>query len=98
MECKGRSTPLDAGAFYLRSTTDDTPTDTTKYQQVSGSINFLVTGTRPGLAFAISMLSLYNANPNTQRLNGMKQVLRYLHRTADYALVCRRSTNETIQL
>lgn len=100
MDCKGRSTPLDAGTFFPRSTTDDPepPTDITEYQRLSGSIKFLVTGTRPDLAFAISMLSSYNANPNTRHLNGMKQVLRYLHRTYDCALVYQRSTDETILL
>ncbi|KAL7962196.1 hypothetical protein V8C34DRAFT_271066 [Trichoderma compactum] len=53
---------------------------------MSGSINFLVTGTRPDLAFPISMLSSYNADPSQQHINGMKQVLRYLRRTVERAL------------
>lgn len=77
-DSKGRDTPLDTGTFYPRSATNDERVDVKEYQQMSGSINFLVTGTRPDLAFAISMLSSYNADPNQQHSNGVKQVLRYL--------------------
>ena len=43
-----------------------------------GSINFLVVGTRPDLAFTATMLGTYAANPNKKHAQLIHQALRYL--------------------
>lgn len=97
-ECNGRDTPLDAGLSLPRSTDDDERTNVTEYQQISGSLNFLVTGSRPDLAFPVSMMSSYNADPNTQHLSSMKQILRYLSRTTNRGLEYKRTNNAATTL
>jgi hypothetical protein len=44
---------------------------------------YLVTGTRPDLAYTITHLSQYNASPSIMHLTAAKQVLRYLQGTKD---------------
>ncbi|KAL7921090.1 hypothetical protein ACQKWADRAFT_296245, partial [Trichoderma austrokoningii] len=77
-DCTGRDTPLDLSTFFAKSVDGDPRADVKLYQQVSGSINFLITRTRPDMAFAISMLSPFNSDPNQQHLGGIKQLLHFL--------------------
>ena len=50
---------------------------------------YLVIGTRPDLAFTVSMLGTFNSNPSEEHLTLAKQVLRYVQATKHYALVYR---------
>lgn len=57
-----------------------------EYQSMTSSIKFLVTGTRPDLAWCCGMLSTFNAAPAERHVDTAKQVLRYIRYTADYSL------------
>ena len=59
-----RNTLLDANVFPPRTEEGDESTDIKEYQQILGSINFLVVGTRLDLVYAAAMLSTFIANPN----------------------------------
>ena len=78
-----RSTPVDAGTFPQRSEEELDVQRTKLYQQLMGSINYLVIGTRPDLAFTVSMLSTFNSNPNDTHMRLAKGVLRYIKRPAN---------------
>ncbi|EYE90608.1 uncharacterized protein EURHEDRAFT_510308 [Aspergillus ruber CBS 135680] len=52
-----------------------------------GRLMFLVTATRPDIAFAINQLSQYLAEPGQVHLGAAKHVLRYVKGTIDYGLV-----------
>ena len=87
-ECNSRKTPLDPNTFPPRST-DSENVDQSRmktYQQIIGSINYLVSGTRPDLAFTVSMLSTFNSNPSEEHLALAKQVLRYLKATINLSI------------
>jgi len=56
------------------------------YQQMIESLMYLVTGSRPDLAYAITYLSQFNTNPHETHLRAAKRVLRYLQKTKDQTL------------
>ena len=47
---------------------------------------YLMTCTRPDLAYAVSRLSRYTSNPSATHWKGITRVLRYLRYTRDYGL------------
>jgi len=52
--------------------------DLTLYLQLIGSLGWIATGTRPDIAFTVSYLGGFNADPNDHHWLCVKQVLRYL--------------------
>lgn len=86
--CNGKGSPLDAGCFPHR-TPESEPVDAKRqltYQKLIGSLNYLVTCTRPDLAFTVSMLATYNTNPGDDHLKIAQRVLRYVQATKHYRL------------
>ena len=57
-----------------------------EYTRVIGSLMYLMSCTRPDLAYAISRLSRYTSNPNEDHWKGIVRVLRYLRYTREYGL------------
>ena len=57
------------------------------YQSAVGAIMYAMLGSRPDIAYAISVLSQFNSNPAPQHWTAIKRVLRYLNGTKDYKLV-----------
>ena len=51
-----------------------------------GSLMYLMSCTRPYIAYAVSKLSRYTSNPNGGHGKGIVRVLRYLRYTRDYGL------------
>ena len=47
---------------------------------------YLVIGTRPDLAFTVSMLSTFNSNPSAHHMKLALQVLRYIQHSSSYVL------------
>jgi hypothetical protein len=62
---------------------DEQRTDATAYQQIIVSLMYLVTGTRPDLAYTITHLSQFNSSPSITHLTAAKRVLRYLQGMKD---------------
>jgi len=56
------------------------------YRELVGSIIYLANATRPDIAFAVSMLSCFCANPGYEHWLIAKRVLRYLKATSYYAI------------
>ena len=74
-DCTSISTPIDSN-YQLKAIEDeDECTDATAYQQIIGSLMYLVTGTRPDLAYTITHLSQFNSSPSTKDLMAVKRVL-----------------------
>jgi hypothetical protein len=59
----------------------------TSYQSAVGSLIYLMLGTRPDIAYAISVLSRYCNNPDHTYEAGVKRVMRYLKGSKEYTLV-----------
>jgi len=58
-----------------------------EYQSLVGSLMYIAIGTRPDIAFAISVLSKFNSKPMMDHFLATKRVLRYLKETVGMALV-----------
>ena len=87
---KAAVTPLPMGYIPIPN---DQPVDDQlrqRYQQVIGSLLYLMLGTRPDIAYAVTKLSQYAANPSKDHLVKALYICRYLVGTADYKLVYKR--------
>ncbi len=82
-ECKGASTPLPICMKYDRATDEEIlpPDEASRYRTAIGSFMYLVTGTRPDLAFATTYMSQFCSRPSRDHWNGVKHMLRYLKQT-----------------
>jgi len=83
---KAAATPLPSG--YVPTPNTD-PVDAalrTKYQQVIGSLLYLMLGTRPDIAYAVTRMSQFAANPSKEHLDKSLYIFRYLASMQDYTL------------
>jgi len=93
---KSAMTPLPSG--YV-PTPNDGPIDEklrNRYQQLIGSLLYLMLGTRPDIAFAVTKMSQFAANPTQEHFDKALYICRYLVGTADYDLQYKRSGNGLI--
>jgi hypothetical protein len=57
-----------------------------EYSRVIGSLMYLMTCTRPDIAYAVSKLSRYTSNPGNVHWQAISRVLKYLRYTRTYGL------------
>jgi hypothetical protein len=62
-----------------------------QYQSAVGSLMYAMLGTRPDLAFAVSVVSRFASNPTETHLKAVKRIFRYIHSTIHMGLVFRGS-------
>ena len=85
--CNGRQTPLDLNLILARNRDDQVNEQQRHlYQQITGSINYLVIGTRPDLAYTTVMLGTFNSNPSSLHHRTAQQSLRYIQNSKDAVL------------
>jgi hypothetical protein len=91
--CNGHWTPMVSGSKLRKiESTSDTDCerlsldDRRRYQSIVGSLMWLMLGTRPDLAFTVSVLSKYNAEPSKEHLTAATYCLRYLRNTSSYGI------------
>ncbi|CAN0505865.1 unnamed protein product, partial [Discosporangium mesarthrocarpum] len=82
--CNPSATPGD-GVFPPTGALLDIKT-TTYYQELVGSLIYLVSCTRPDIAYPVMQLSRFQNKPSTAHLTAGKRVLRYLKDTQDLPL------------
>ena len=58
-----------------------------KYQQVIGSLLYIMLGTQPDIAFAVTKLSQFASNPTKEHLEKVLYICHYLLGMPNYALV-----------
>ncbi len=75
------STPMDKTAFSTLKHDQEALDENVPYRQAIGSLIYLVTGTRPDLAFSVRRLSQHLENPQKQHWSAVKRILRYLKGT-----------------
>src|SRR5580693_5502403 len=80
-------TPLPEGYQPSPNTSPADPSLRSQFQQVIGSLLYMMLGTRPDIAFAVTKLSQHAANPSKDHLSRALYICRYLLGTSDYALV-----------
>lgn len=64
-----------------------TPEFRTRYQSIAGSLMYAMLGTRPDIAFAVSVISRYGSNPMPTHYGAVKRILRYLKGSSHLKLV-----------
>ena len=84
---KSAPTPLPSGYVPLPNAEPVNEELRSKYQQVIGSLLYLMLGTRPDIAFAVTKMSQFSANPTREHLDKALYICRYLRGTADYKLI-----------
>jgi Reverse transcriptase (RNA-dependent DNA polymerase) len=83
---KEASTPLPSG---YNPVPNKLPVDEklcTKYQQVIGSLLYLMLGTRPDIAFAVMKMAQFAAYPSEEHLTKALYICKYLAGMMDYSL------------
>jgi len=84
--CNGHTTPLQPGSRSHQDTTYLSESKQKTYQSLVGGIMYLMLGTRPDLAYSISVLPKNTAKPQQHHLGMAKRVLRYLKQTQKQSL------------
>lgn len=87
-DSKPMNTPMDANSVLTKAPDGyDAPTDMRqKYQSAVGSLMYIMLGTRPDIAYAISVVSRYGSNPTNAHWTAVKRIFRYLKATASMRL------------
>ena len=86
-ECRSVSTPMDKSSLIQIDQRNELLSSNVPYRQAIGSLIYLVSGTRPDLAFSVRRLSQYLENPCAQHWTAVKRVLRYLQATKSHGIL-----------
>jgi hypothetical protein len=95
MDCKSMDTPMTTDIRKVRDSDSD-PVDPSLYQQLVGSLMYLVNTPRPYILFAVNTLIQFQVEPKHEHWIAAKHVLRYIHGTLNYGL--RYTASSDIQL
>jgi hypothetical protein len=63
------------------------------YQSIIGSLLYLMIGTRPDIAYAVTRMAQFSANPSPDHFERAKYICRYLIGTKNYSLVFKAKGN-----
>lgn len=95
--CKKQRTPVGVADELMIEHVEVLPFEQLKeYQEIVGGLNYLANGSRPDIAFLVSVLCRYISNPATVHYQTAKRILRYLNGTVESHLLY--SANEDNQL
>ncbi|GJU40682.1 zinc finger, CCHC-type containing protein [Tanacetum coccineum] len=83
-ECSPISTPMDPSVKLTPY--KGMAISQLKYSQAIGSLMYVMTSTRPNIAYVVGKLSKYTSNPNTQHWQAIHRVFKYLKGTVNYGL------------
>jgi len=88
-QCRPCMTPIISSKNAVIS--DNTDTDSIKfpYRSAVGALMYLMTGTRPDIAYAVSFVSRRMENPTKNEVTQVKRMFRYMRGTTDIGIVYR---------
>jgi hypothetical protein len=92
--CKFAKTPLPSGWRGTKNHEQASPDFRLRYQAIIGSLLYLMIGTRPDIAFAVTRLAQYAANPSQEHMDKALYICKYLAGTANYELIYDGSSNK----
>lgn len=95
-DCKPVGSPCDPSQKLISGTDDLEETADIPYREAVGSLLFLVQGTRPDLAFAVSNVSRFNDKHNSTHWIAVKRIMRYLRGTSGHRIAYQRKPSEPI--
>ncbi|GKB61289.1 zinc finger, CCHC-type containing protein [Tanacetum coccineum] len=82
-DCTPVSTPMDTSEKLMPN--NGQVVSQLEYSRVIGCLMYVMTCTRPDIAFVVGKLSRYTSNPGTQHWQAIQRVLKYLKKTMDYS-------------
>lgn len=94
-DCKGSNTPMEN---VLKINENEEILTDNPYRQLTGSLMYLATISRPDIAYATGFLSRYMNRPTPTLWKAAKRVLRYLKQTKEKGLVYRRENTNNNHL
>jgi len=83
-DCKICQTPYDPSVLIRKF--KGTAIDQLRFSQIIGSLMYLASATRPDIAFAVSKLSRFVANPGDVHWRAVERIMRYLKGTVNHGL------------
>jgi hypothetical protein len=83
---KSVPTPLPMGYIPMPNPGNVDEQLRTRYQQIIGSLLYLMLGTHPDISFAVTKMSQFASNPTQEHYSHALYICHYLVGTADYAL------------
>jgi hypothetical protein len=89
--CATVSTPMETANRLLPAPPEyeASPSFRRKYQSAVGSLMYAMLGTRPDLAFAVSVISRFSSNPTEVYMKSVKRFFRYIKGTITMGLAFR---------
>ena len=84
-ECGTVSTPIDVNK-NAGSHGDSEVNQKFPYREAVGSLMFLAIATRPGIQYAVGVVSRYMEKPTNAHVNMVKRILKYLNGTIEYGI------------
>ena len=93
---KSVGTPVDVSSKLVYADDEDEVIDSGVYKSAVGSLLYLSTGTRPDIAFAVSMVAKFSSKLTRQHWAGVKRIFRYLKGTSELWLLYKRETDSEI--
>lgn len=96
-DCKPQSTPSDTNQkLTTEMATEDIGLDEVPYQEAVGSLLYLVQGSRPDIAFAVSDVSRFNSKYGNPHWTAVKRIMRYLKYTINHSILYRYSVSDDL--
>lgn len=86
-DAKTAITPLPSGYVPQENKEPVNPRLRQRFQEVIGSLLYIMLGTRPDISYAVTKLARYSANPSIDHLTKALYICRYLAGTRNYALI-----------
>lgn len=86
-DVKPAATPMDKAPVPAPDDYDAPETLRTRYQRAVGALMYCMLGTRPDIAFAVSVVSRFSSNPTVAQWDSVVRIFRYLRATVDLELV-----------
>ena len=88
-DCKSAATPMAENPNLVANPETADPSSVRNYQSAIGTLMYAMTQTRPDLAYSVSTLSKFSANPSKEHTGAVKRVYRYLQGTKSLSLTYR---------
>jgi hypothetical protein len=87
--CNKSDTPCDSNVQLSKSQSPKKPDEMMQkeYRALIGSLMYLMSGTRPDIAYAVQSVSRYLSCPGEARMKAAKMILRYVKRTSNHEIL-----------
>jgi hypothetical protein len=90
-DCASVKTPMETSLRLMPAGTEYQAEASLRraYQSAVGSLMYAMLGTRPDLAYAVSVVSRFASNPTEAHMNAVKRIFRYIKGTVGFGLIFR---------